>query len=75
MQGIDPKFTFWFGAWTNFLLFTAAYGVDHAPAIVQVYAPTVQWVCGYLGQANGVLLTIMAGISSNKVGPLVAPPK
>lgn len=75
MPQIDPKFTFWFGAWTNFLLFTAAYGVDHAPAVIQMYAPTVQWVCGYLGQANNVLLTLMVGLSSTKAGPLVQVPK
>lgn len=74
MLAVDPKFTFWFGVWTNLILFTAGYGVEHAPAAVQIYAPAVQWVCGYLGQANGIVLTALAGLSSSKTGPFVAPP-
>lgn len=73
MPQIDPKFTFWFGVWTNLLLFIAGYGVEHAPALVQQYAPSVQWLLGMVGQANGLVLTAMVGISSNKVGPLVVP--
>lgn len=72
---VDPKFTFWFGVGTNLLLFVAAYGVDHAPAVIQQYAPVVQWTAGMLGQANGIILTALVGLSSKSVGPLVAPPK
>lgn len=75
MPQIDPKFTFWFGVWTNLLLFVAGYGVDHAPALVQQYAPSVQWLLGMVGQANGLVLTAMVGISSSKIGPLVPLPK
>lgn len=75
MPQVDPKFTFYLGVWTNLLLFVAGYGVDHAPVLVAQYAPTVQWVCGMLGQANGVILTALVGISSRQPGPLVAPPK
>lgn len=69
---VDPKFTFWFGVWTNVLLFSAAYGLDHAPALVLAYAPSVQWALGFFGKLNGVILTALVGISSAKVGPFVA---
>jgi|SRR5882762_4671804 len=74
MPQIDPKFTFWFGIWTNLLVFIAGYGIDHAPTIIQQYAPSVQWVVGMIAQANGVILTALIGISSSKVGPLVSVP-
>lgn len=67
---VDPKFTFWFGVWTNLLLFVAAYGIDHAPALIQQFAPSVQWFCGMIGQANGIVLTAMVGLSSRAPGPL-----
>lgn len=71
MPQVDPKFTFWLGVWTNLLLFIAGYGVDQAPAIVAQYAPSVQWFSGVLGQANGILLTALVGLSSKQTGPLV----
>ena len=70
---IDPKDAFWFGVWTNVLILVASYGVEHAPPLVQQYAPTVQWVAGFLAQVNGVALTAFAGLSSNKPGPLTPP--
>lgn len=75
MLQVDPKFTFWLGVWTNVLVLIAGYGVDHAPAIVVAYAPSVQWLAGVIAQVNGVVLTALIGISSNKVGPLISPPK
>lgn len=66
MPQFDSKFTLWFGIWTNLLLFIAGYGVDHAPAIVAQYAPSVQWLCGLLGQANGIILTALVGLSSKQ---------
>lgn len=71
---VDPKFTFWFGVWTNLLLFIAGYGVEKAPELVAQYAPTVQWLCGLFGQANSVIITALVGVSSTKAGPLVRPP-
>jgi hypothetical protein len=73
MPQIDPKFTFWFGVWTNVLILIAGYGVEHAPAAIAIYAPTTQWVAGALAQINGVVLTALAGASSSKSGPFVAP--
>lgn len=67
---VDPKFTFWFGVWTNLLLFVAAYGIDHAPALIQQHAPSVQWFCGMVGQGNGLVLTALVGLSSKAAGPL-----
>lgn len=72
---IDPRFIFWFGVWTNILLFVASYGVDHAPQLIQQYAPTVQWVCGMVGKGNSVLITAFVGLSSNKVGVFISGPK
>jgi hypothetical protein len=74
MNGIDPKFIFWFGVWTNLLTLVAGYGIEHAPPLVAQYAPTVQWFAAVLAQANGVVLTALVGISSTKAGPLVSVP-
>lgn len=74
MPQIDPKFTFWFGVWTNVLILVAGYGVEHAPAFIATYAPTVQWFCALLAQLNSVVLTAFAGASSNKPGPLTGAP-
>lgn len=72
---IDPKATFWFGVWTSILLLIASVGVDHAPAEIAQYAPDVQWVCGVLYKVNSVVLTALAGVSSNAAGPFVSVPK
>jgi len=74
MPQIDPKFMFWFGVWTNVLMLIAGYSVDHAPAIVAQYAPAVQWFCGVSYKINGVILTAMAALSSNKTGVFVSAP-
>lgn len=71
---IDPKFTFWFGVWTNVLILIAGYGVEHAPAVIAAYAPTVQWLAGLASNVNGVVLTALAGASSPRPGPFVAVP-
>lgn len=71
---VDPKFTFWFGVWTNILILIAGYGVQHAPAYVALYAPDVQWFAGLGAQVNGLVLTALAGISSSKAGPFVNVP-
>lgn len=73
MPQVDPKYMFWFGVWTNVLILIAGYGVEHAPAFIVSYAPTVQWFCNLAAQINSVVLTAFAGISSSKPGPLVAP--
>lgn len=75
MPQVDPQFTFWFGVLTNILTLIAGYGVGHAPPTVAQYAPDVQWWCALFAQVNSVVLTAMVGVSSSKVGPLVAPPK
>lgn len=72
---IDPRVTFWIGVWTNVLVLIASYGFDHAPAVVAQYAPTAQWLAGFLAQLNSVVLTALAGVSSSKVGPLISVPK
>jgi hypothetical protein len=69
---ISPRFMFLFGVWTNILLLVAGYGVEHAPAWVVAYAPTVQWLAGFGAKVNGVALTAMAGFSSAQAGPLVS---
>lgn len=74
MPQVDPKFTFWFGVWTSLLTLIAGYGIDHAPALVAQYAPTVQWFAAMIAQINGVILTALVGISSSKPGPLVSVP-
>lgn len=74
MNGIDPKFTFWFGVWTGVLLLIANLGVEHAPPIVAQYAPDVQWFCGVFYQVNNYVLTALIGVSSIKPGPLVNVP-
>lgn len=71
---IDPKFTFWFGVWTNVLTLVAGYGVEHAPAMVAQYAPSVQWLSALAAQVNSVVLTALVGISSTMPGPLVKMP-
>lgn len=71
---IDPKFTFLLGIWTNVLALVASYGVEHAPPLIAQYAPMVQWVAGFLFQANSVVLTALVGYSSSKAGPLVSVP-
>lgn len=71
---IDPWIAFWFGVWTNILILVAGYGFDHAPAAIALYAPTAQWISGFIAQINGIILTAMMGLSSNKVGPLVSVP-
>lgn len=72
MNGIDPKFTFWFGVWTNVLTLVAGYGVEHAPPVVAQFAPTVQWFAGFSAQVNAVVLTALVGVSSSKPGPLAS---
>ena len=73
---VDPKFTFWFGVWTQVLLLVTGIGIEHAPAVVVQYAPDVQWVCGVLYKINNAVLTALVGISSTKAGPLIVqPPK
>jgi hypothetical protein len=74
MNGIDPKFTFWFGVWTNVLMLIAGYGVEHAPPLVAQFAPDVQWLAGFFSKVNGVVLTALIGLSSDKLGPLVKVP-
>lgn len=74
MPQIDPKFTFWFAIWTKLLVFVSSYGVDHAPALIQQYAPSVQWVLGMFAQGNDIVLIALIGVSSSKVGPLVGVP-
>lgn len=71
MLQVDPKFTFWFGVWTNVLIFIAGVSVTHAPDVVVAYAPSVQWFAGVASQVNNIVLTALVGLSSNKTGPLV----
>lgn len=71
MPKVDPKFAFWFGVWTTFLMFLASFGVDHAPAYIALYAPDVQWFANFFAKANTVVLTCFAGLSSSQAGPLV----
>ncbi|WP_439392312.1 hypothetical protein ACRQ5Q_22205 [Bradyrhizobium sp. PMVTL-01] len=72
MPQVDPKFTFYFGLWTNVLAFIAGVSVEHAPAIIAQYAPAVQWFLGNFVQVNGIILTALVGVSSTKPGPLVS---
>lgn len=74
MPQIDPKFTFWFGVWTNVLLLIASLGVDQAPHVVAQYAPTVQWFCMALYKINNAVLTGLVGLSSTQAGPLIKVP-
>lgn len=74
MPQIDPKFTFWFGVWTNVLLLVASLGVDQAPHVVAQYAPTVQWFCMALYKINNAVLTGLVGLSSTQAGPLIKVP-
>lgn len=74
MPQIDPKFTFWFGVWTNILLLIAGLGIDHAPAVIAQYAPVVQWVCGVFYKINFAILTALTGLSANKPGPFITLP-
>jgi hypothetical protein len=74
MPQIDPKFTFWFGVWTNILLLIAGLGIDHAPAVIAQYAPDVQWVCGVFYKINFAILTALTGLSSNRPGPFITVP-
>lgn len=71
---VDPKFTFWFGVWTQILLLLTGVGVDHAPALIAQYAPDVQWLCGVSYKVNNVVLTALVGISSTQAGPLISIP-
>lgn len=73
MPQIDPKFTFYFGVWTNILTLIAGYGIGHAPEVVAQYAPDVQWFAALFAQVNSVVLTALVGVSSTKAGPLVVP--
>jgi hypothetical protein len=74
MPQIDPKFTFWFGVWTNVLLLVASLGVDQAPHVVAQYAPTVQWFCMAFYKINNAILTGLVGLSSTQAGPLIKLP-
>jgi hypothetical protein len=74
MPQVDPKFTFWFGVWTNVLMLVAGLGVDHAPPLIAQYAPDVQWVCSVFYKVNSVVLTALTGISSTQSGPLISVP-
>lgn len=74
MPQIDPKFTFWFAIWTKLLVFVSSYGVEHAPTLIQQYAPSVQWVLGMFAQGNDIVLIALIGVSSSKLGPLVSVP-
>ncbi len=71
MTGVDPKFIFWFGVWTNVLTLIAGYGVGHAPEFVAQFAPAVQWFAALFAQVNSVVLTALVGVSSTKAGPLL----
>ncbi|SDD95906.1 hypothetical protein SAMN05216337_1017158 [Bradyrhizobium brasilense] len=73
-MSVDPKFTFWFGVWTNVLALLAGYSLQHAPEAIAQFAPDAQWCAGVLVQVNSVILTALAGISSSKPGPLVSVP-
>ena len=74
MPQIDPKFTFWFGVWTNVLLLVASLGVDQAPHVVAQYAPIVQWFCMTFYKINNAILTALVGLSSTQAGPLIKLP-
>lgn len=74
MPQVDPKFTFYFGLWTNVLAFIAGVSVDHAPQMIAQYAPSVQWFLSNFVQINGIILTALVGVSSNKPGPLISVP-
>lgn len=71
MPKVDPKFAFWFGVWTTFLMFLASFGIDHAPSYIAQYAPDVQWFANFFAKSNTVILTCFAGLSSSQFGPLV----
>lgn len=73
-MSVDPKFTFWFGVWTNVLALLAGYSLQHAPAAIAAYASDAQWYAGVIVQSNSLILTALAGVSSPKAGPLAGVP-
>lgn len=71
---IDPRITFWFGAWTSVLLLVASGTINFTGALPELWVPVVTKWCGILGAINSTILTAASGYSSNKSGPMVSTP-
>jgi hypothetical protein len=75
MQGIDPKYGFWFGVWTSILMMIAAAGANFFDgALPSWLIPIVVKWCAIFGAINSTILTAASGYSSRTAGPLVSAP-
>lgn len=71
MPQVDPKFSFWLGVAVSIFVGVGGGSVHLTNMVPDAWIPTIVAWTNFLGFAGTVTMTALAGMSSNRAGPLI----